>query len=137
MTSVAAGGSSSVGELETEVARLNTIVRSIQKVNPDGSLTFFAAIEEGLVLRVARGDDLLDNLERALATAADRVGTSQAVIAFDCILRRLEVVEGGATEGVERAVNDHHLVGFSGYGEQFGGVHINQTLTAIAIGRRQ
>ena len=27
-------------------------VRSIQKVNPDGSLTFFCAIEEGLVLRV-------------------------------------------------------------------------------------
>ena len=33
-------------------------VRSIQKANPDGSLTFFCAIEEGLVFRVARGVDL-------------------------------------------------------------------------------
>jgi hypothetical protein len=113
------------------------LVRSIQKANPDGSLTFFAAVEHGLVLRVARGDDLLDNLEKALATAADRVGPVQAVIAFDCVLRRLEVLHVGVTEGVERAVSEHHMVGFSGYGEQFGGVHLNQTLTAIAIGGRR
>lgn len=40
-------------------------VRSIQKVNPDGSLTLFSAIDEGLVFRVARGDNLLGNLEKA------------------------------------------------------------------------
>ena len=36
-------------------------VRSIQKVNPDGSLTFFCAIEDGLVLRLAKGMYLLEN----------------------------------------------------------------------------
>jgi len=39
-------------------------VRSIQKANADGSLTFFCAIEEGLVLRVAHGVDLVKNLEQ-------------------------------------------------------------------------
>ena len=42
-------------------------VRSIQKVNPDGSLTFFCAIEAGVVLRMAKGVDLIANLEDALA----------------------------------------------------------------------
>jgi hypothetical protein len=112
-------------------------VRSIQKAHPDGSLTFFAAIEEGLVLRVARGVDLVDNLERVMNVASNRVGGAQGVLAFDCILRRLEVVHTGLIAGVERLVADHHVVGFSSYGEQFGGVHVNQTLTAIAIGGRQ
>ena len=33
-------------------------VRSIQKANPDGSLTFYSAIDEGLVLTLARSLDL-------------------------------------------------------------------------------
>ena len=37
-------------------------VRSIQKVNDDGSLSFFCAIDEGLVLRVASGENLVENL---------------------------------------------------------------------------
>ena len=112
-------------------------VRSIQSANPDGSLTFFAAIEEGLVLRVACGMDLVDNLEQAMLQADSQVGSAQAVIAFDCILRRLEVLDTGMTDGVDRVITDHHVVGFSSYGEQFGGVHVNQTLTAIAIGGRR
>ncbi|MGE3634868.1 MAG: FIST signal transduction protein, partial [Sandaracinaceae bacterium] len=38
-------------------------VRSIQKVNEDECLTFFCAIDEGIVLTVARGVDLVDNLK--------------------------------------------------------------------------
>src|SRR5664280_2279870 len=39
-------------------------VRSIQRANPDGSLTLYCAIEEGVVLRVARGVDLVENLQQ-------------------------------------------------------------------------
>ncbi|RTL33424.1 MAG: FIST domain containing protein, partial [Rhodocyclaceae bacterium] len=39
-------------------------VRSIRSVNPDGSLTFYCAIEEGLVFRVARATDLLANVQQ-------------------------------------------------------------------------
>lgn len=49
-------------------------VRSIQKANPDGSLTFMCAIEEGLVLRVAKGVDLLDNLEQAFTEIRAEIG---------------------------------------------------------------
>jgi hypothetical protein len=35
---------------------------------------------------------------------------------------------------VEQVFRDNNTVGFSSYGEQYLGVHVNQTLTGIAIG---
>lgn len=109
-------------------------VRSIQKANPDGSLTFFCAIEEGLVLRVARGVDLLENLEHAFAGIQSAIGPPQLVIGCDCILRKLEITQRGLADRVEPLFFDNNVIGFNSYGEQYCGVHVNQTLTGIAIG---
>lgn len=109
-------------------------VRSIQKANPDGSLTFYCAIEEGLVLRVVRGVDLLGNLEQTFAELRDEIGPPQFVFACDCILRNLEVAQAGVKDAVAQIFRDNHAIGFSTYGEQFRGVHVNQTLSGIAIG---
>ncbi|MGE5469322.1 MAG: nitric oxide-sensing protein NosP [Bacteroidota bacterium] len=110
-------------------------VRSIQKANPDGSLTFYCAIEEGLVLRVVRGVDLVGNLRQTFADLQAAIGPPQLVLACDCILRNLEMTQSGIKEAAGQVFRDHHAVGFSTYGEQFRGVHVNQTLTGIAIGR--
>ncbi len=109
-------------------------VRSIQKANPDGSLTFYCAIEEGLVLRVAHGVDLIKNLEQALAQLRAEIGPPQVIFGCDCILRNLEISQSGLKDRVEQIFRDNNTVGFSTYGEQFHGVHVNQTLTGIAIG---
>ncbi len=109
-------------------------VRSIQKVNPDNSLTFFCAIDEGIVLRGARGVDLVGNLEEAFAIIRAEIGPPQIVIGCDCVLRRLEVVQRGLTDRVAGVFRDNNVVGFSTYGEQHLGVHVNQTLTGVAIG---
>ncbi len=111
-------------------------VRSIQKVNPDGSLTFFCAIEAGVVLRVAKGVDLIANLEDALAQLRDQIGPLQLVLTCDCILRKLEIVENGLTDRVGDILRANNAVGFNTYGEQFCGVHVNQTLTGVALGSR-
>ncbi|WP_265948932.1 nitric oxide-sensing protein NosP [Dechloromonas sp. A34] len=108
-------------------------VRSIQKANADGSLTFYCAIEEGLVLRVVRGVDLLGNLEETFATLRAEIGPLQFVFACDCILRNLEVTQAGVKQAVGRIFRDNNAIGFSTYGEQFHGVHVNQTLSGIAI----
>jgi hypothetical protein len=110
-------------------------VRSIQKVNADGSLTLFCAIEEGLVLRGARGVDLVGNLEEAFAGIQAAVGQPQLVIGCDCILRKLEMTNQGLVDSVEKVFRDNNAIGFSSYGEQYRGVHVNQTLTGIAIGK--
>ncbi|HLO64349.1 MAG TPA: FIST C-terminal domain-containing protein, partial [Azonexus sp.] len=112
-------------------------VRSIQKANPDGSLTFYCAIEEGLVLRVVRGVDLLGNLHDTFATLRAEIGPLQFVLACDCILRNLEIRQAGLTEEVAKIFRNNLAIGFSTYGEQFHGVHVNQTLSGIAIGNSE
>lgn len=109
-------------------------VRSIQKANADGSLTFFCAIDEGLVLGVAHGEDLLENLNTTFATLRAEIGPPQAVLACDCILRNFEITHNELKDRVGNVFGSNNAVGFSTYGEQFGGVHVNQTLTGIAFG---
>ena len=112
----------------------SSYVRSIQKVNLDGSMTFFCAIEEGLVLRVARGVNLVENLEQAFAGIRAEIGPPQLVLSCDCILRRLEIVENCLEDRVGSIFQRHNALGFNTYGEQFRGVHVNQTLSGVAIG---
>lgn len=109
-------------------------VRAIQRVNPDGSLTFFCAIEDGLVLRVAQGVGLLENLQQTFAQIYAEIGPPQFVLACDCILRKLEISQSGIREDVEELLLRHNTVGFNTYGEQFRGIHVNQTLVGLAIG---
>jgi hypothetical protein len=109
-------------------------VRSIQGVNADGSLTFFCAIEEGLVFRVAYGVDLVNNLEQTFDKIRTEIGPPQLVFGCDCVLRNLEVSQNGLKDRIGEIFRRNNTVGFSSYGEQFHGVHVNQTLTGIAIG---
>jgi hypothetical protein len=109
-------------------------VRSISQARPDGSLKFFCAIDEGVVLRVAHGTDLPGNLEQAFATMRDEIGEPQLVIGCDCILRRLETVQNHLVDQVDGVMRRNKAIGFGSYGEQYRGMHVNQTLTGIAIG---
>lgn len=109
-------------------------VRAIRGVNPDHSLSFFCAIEEGLVLRIAGGVDLLDNLQQTLAGVTAQWGKPQLILACDCILRKLEIVQHQQSEHLRSILADYQVVGFNTYGEQYCGVHVNQTFVAIAIG---
>lgn len=109
-------------------------VRSIQKVNPDDSLTFYCAIEEGLVLRLAHGVNLIENLRQTFDQIHAEIGTPQLVIGCDCILRNVEIKKDQLTDQVSTIFQENNAVGFATYGEQFGGVHVNQTLTGIAFG---
>lgn len=109
-------------------------VRSIQQANPDGSLTFYSAIEEGLVFRVARGVDLFSNLSSSLQQACETIGEPQLLLAFDCVLRKLEMEQSGDKARASELIKRYHAIGFNSYGEQYSGVHVNQTFTGMAIG---
>ena len=109
-------------------------VRSIQKANEDGSLSFYCAIDVGLVLTIGEGEDMVRGLRGELDKIHEEVPNADLIIACDCILRRLEIVEKGLMKDMNSLVNKLGLVGFSTYGEQFNSVHINQTLTGVAIG---
>jgi hypothetical protein len=109
-------------------------VRAIQKVEPDGSLRFYCGIDEGLVLTVASGEDIAENLARNLEKIENQLGETDVIIGFDCILRRLEAEQKQKTREISQVLAKHKVVGFCTYGEQFRSMHVNQTFTGVAIG---
>ncbi|QEY62819.1 GfdT protein [Metapseudomonas lalkuanensis] len=112
-------------------------VRSIQRVNPDLSLTFYCAVENGIVLTAMRTGPLLPNLEALFERLGERLGAPLLTIGCDCFLRRLEIENDvDAVARTSEILRRQRVIGFNSYGEQFNGMHINQTFTGVAIGRR-
>ncbi len=112
-----------------------TFVRSIQKVNEDESLTFFCAIDVGIVLTVAEGIDIVSDLEDAFATVRSQLGeTPTLVLGCDCILRNLEAKQRDLVPAISKLMQENNVIGFATYGEQYNGMHVNQTFTGVAIG---
>ncbi len=107
-------------------------VRAIQKVEPNGDLTFFSAIDAGLVLTVAEARPIAAHLAAALAELSSG-GPPETIVACDCILRRVAVEQVQGMREVSDILAGHKVVGFSTYGEQFHSVHVNQTFTGLAI----
>ncbi len=113
----------------------SNFVRSIQKVNDDESLSFYCAIDEGIVLTLARGEDLLRNLEQTFDAVQAEVGEPALTIGCDCVLRSLEIGQRGLRPAVSEVLRRNNVVGFSTYGEQYNAMHVNQTFTGVAIGQ--
>jgi len=114
----------------------NHYVRAIQQVHEDGSLSFYCAVENGIVLTAMRPGPLLANLQSLFEGLRQRLGPLLLTIGCDCVLRRLELEsEGAAVAEVSALLRSQQVLGFNTYGEQFNGTHINQTFTGVAIGR--
>ncbi|GAA0686092.1 FIST signal transduction protein [Marinobacterium maritimum] len=131
-------------ELDYRVFALNPLavrigqeyyVRSIQKVNPDMSLTFYCAVENGIVLTAMQPDAMLANLAQRFESIEQTLGEPLITIGCDCFLRRLEAEYTGRTEATSDFLVEHNVIGFNTYGEQFDGMHLNQTFTGVVIGR--
>lgn len=116
------------------VVRLGDVhhVRAIQQVKENHDLVFFSAINEGMVLTLATHDDIVAHLDRGLNELAKH-DKPEFILGCDCILRRIEAGRLQKTRAVSDVLSAHHVVGFSTYGEQIGGLHVNQTLTGVAI----
>lgn len=111
-------------------------VRAIQKANADGSLTFFCAIDQGIVLTLAEGGDLVEGLEALFADLRAEIGEPEVILGCDCVLRRLEAEQNQVRHEVSRLMRDNRVIGFCTYGEQYGAMHVSQTFTGVAIAAR-
>ena len=109
-------------------------VRAVQSANPDGSLTFYCAIDNGIVLRVGERLDRLSHMEQMFDEVDAQVGGIDHVIAFDCVLNRIDAEQGQIMREVSQLYARRHVMGFNTYGEQYRAAHINQTLSGLAIG---
>jgi hypothetical protein len=110
--------------------------RSIQRVNEDGSLTFFCAIDEGLVLTAAGRLDTLGVVEDMFRATEQELGEVSLYLGFDCVHRRLDAEQRQISRDLADLYRKHNVVGFNTYGEQYCSMHLNQTFSGVAIGRR-
>jgi hypothetical protein len=109
--------------------------RSIRAANPDDSLTFYGAIDEGVVMTLGHTGDILASLEALFADLDVQVGGIDRVLAFDCVLNGLEIRQRQLADPVSRLYARSRVVGFNTYGEQVRALHMNQTFSGLAIGR--
>jgi hypothetical protein len=108
-------------------------VRSIQRANSDGSLIMYSAIEAGQKPWIAEPRDPLAVLGEAFNGLPEDTREPALVIGFDCVLRRLEFEQRRIDSAVGKFMAEHNVIGFCTYGEQYNGLHINQTFTGVAI----
>jgi len=108
-------------------------VRAIQQVAEDDGLWFLSAIDDGLVLTLGRGTEILKTLEQELEHCCRQDGRPDFVIGFDCYLRRLEIEQNDLVGSVSRILSANRVFGFNTYGEQHLGVHVNQTFVGVAF----
>jgi hypothetical protein len=110
-------------------------VRSIQTANNDGSLTFYCAIDEGIVLSIAQDMDLITNLEHCFIDIKEKIGEPELILGCDYILRLLELENKNIKSAASELMIKNKVIGFNTYGEQYKAMHMNQTFTGVAIGR--
>lgn len=106
-------------------------------MHPDLSLSFYCAVENGIVLTAMTPGPLLPNLHQLFDGLHQRLGPLLLTIGCDCFLRRLELEAHHGLEPVGAFLREQRVIGFNTYGEQFNGMHINQTFTGVAIARNR
>jgi hypothetical protein len=110
-------------------------VRSIQSANADGSLTFYCAIDEGIVLAIGEPIDRIAGMEALFEDISGRIGEIDRIIAFDCVLNRIDAEQRQIGRQVSELYARNRVIGFNTYGEQYHALHVNQTFSGLAIGR--
>lgn len=113
--------------LERSVGR--HFVRAISGVTPAGGLTLMSAVETGTILTIGRPDSLTEGLRQRM----EQIGPAELVLGFDCILRRIAVQQAGEEATIGSLCREHRIAGFNTYGEQYGGIHVNQTFVGLAF----
>ena len=108
-------------------------VRSIQSVEDGTSLKFLSAIDVGLVLTIGNALEIECEMRSAFSELKIAGRKPALVLGFDCILRKIEIVTLGKKDAISDMLSTNNVVGFSTYGEQHNGMHVNQTFVGVAF----
>lgn len=105
-------------------------VRAIREVTEGGGLKLMSSIETGAVMTLGWAEDLTEGFEAMLR---DLPSTPSLILSFDCILRRLALEHAGLGPAIKDIFGRYNMAGFNTFGEQHGGIHMNQTFVGLAF----
>jgi len=105
------------------------VVRAIQGVTPERGLSLMSSVESGTTMTLGQAQDLTEGLEARMTA----LGRTALILGFDCVLRRIALEQAGLGADVGRIYRKHRVAGFNTYGEQHGGLHVNQTFVGLAF----
>ncbi len=108
-------------------------VRAIQQVTNNTALSFLSAIDDGLLLTLGRGMEILKTLDAGLSSVSLHGNSPDLILGFDCFLRKLEIEQNNIVLQASELLTRHRVLGFNTYGEQHCGVHVNQTFVGVAF----
>ena len=77
-------------------------------------------------------DAIRADIERTRA----EMGDVSLYLGFECVFRRLDAEQHQFARDISQLYRENRVVGFHTYGEQYRSMHVNQTLTGVAIGKR-
>lgn len=110
-------------------------IRSIQKVNlEDSSITFYCAVDLGMILTFVQMDDCIESLYTEMEQLENECGKADFVYGCDCFLRRLEIQQQDKVSEIAKIHKKYNIVGYNAYGEHINSIHLNQTFTGIYFG---
>lgn len=104
-------------------------VRAISGVTAEGGLSLMSSVETGAILTIGRAESLTEGLRQRM----EQIGPAELILGFDCILRRIAVEQAGQQATVSDLCRQYRIAGFNTYGEQHGGIHVNQTFVGLAF----
>ncbi|WP_171173065.1 FIST N-terminal domain-containing protein [Ruegeria sp. HKCCD8929] len=112
---------------------LKYYVRAIRDATAGHALSFLAAIDDGLIMTLGRGQAILKTLETGLSVKDHKGRAPDFILGFDCVLRKLEIEQKQLRRQVSDILQSRRVLGFNTYGEQQSGVHMNQTFVGVAF----
>jgi hypothetical protein len=108
-------------------------VRAVSDATQGDALSFMAAIDDGVIMTLGRGKEMIETLRTGLTREAGTGARPDFILGFDCVLRRLEVEQKQLGRAVSDIFREARVLGFNTYGEQHRGVHMNQTFVGVAF----
>jgi hypothetical protein len=105
-------------------------IRSPQRALPGGGLKLYCQLLEGTHVHLMKATDLVAGTREEMGRVKRLLGRPSGGLAFNCILRRLELDAKDQHAAFLEAFAGLEMAGFHTYGESWLG-HINQTLTGL------
>jgi hypothetical protein len=108
-------------------------VRTPQKFNEDGSITFFCNVKKGIPLSLLEATDIVADTRVALEEKKKEFKSVAGIINFHCLFRTLILQSKNQVEEYCRSFAGVETLGFNTYGEAYLG-HMNETSTMLLFG---